>query len=151
MGIFNELSRDFNSGFNPAENLGQVLELMNKYSKIRTRTGAFNPIIYNSWHEKQEVKVMPKTVSVDEIEDAINQSTRPQAGFVEMSNNNMTQSSFNAIETNNVKAPFEPTQSNYNSMQNGTVQANYQPVQNDAVLPSNVNPAEKETEDIMDM
>ena len=94
MGIFNELSKDFNSGFNPAENLGQVLELMNKYSKIRTRTGAFNPIIYNSWHEKQEEKVMPKTVSVD----AINQSTRPQAGFVEMNNNNGVQASYEPIQ-----------------------------------------------------
>lgn len=83
MGIFNELSKDFNGGFNPAENLGQVLELMNKYNKIRTRTGAFNPIIYNSWHEKQEEKTMPKTVSVSEIKDAINQSTRQQVGFID--------------------------------------------------------------------
>ncbi len=89
MGIFNELSRDFNSGFNPAENLGQVVELMNKYSRIRTRTGAFNPIIYNSWHEEKKENAMPRTVSVNEIEEAISKSTRPQAGYVDMDNTQM--------------------------------------------------------------
>lgn len=83
MGIFNELSRDFNGGFNPAENLGQVVELMNKYNRIRTRTGAFNPVIYDSWHREKKEDNMPKTVSVDEIEEAISESTRPQAGFIE--------------------------------------------------------------------
>ena len=132
MGIFNELSKDFNGGFNPAENLGQVLELMNKYSRIRTRTGAFNPIIYNSWHEKQEEKVTPKTVSVSEIEEAINQSTREQVGFVDMNNNGM-QARYETIDSNGVQS------------------TNYEPMPNNAVSTNNVSPVEKETDDIMDM
>lgn len=99
MGIFNELSKDFNSGFNPAENLGQVLELMNKYSRIRTRTGAFNPIIYNSWQKEEKVETMPRTVSVNEIEDAINASTRPQAGYIDVKNNMING---NVVPTNNM-------------------------------------------------
>lgn len=122
MGIFNELSKDFNGGFNPAGNLGQVVELMNKYSRIRTRTGAFNPIIYNSWHEKSEEKTMPRTVSANEIEAEIDKSTRPQVGFVEMDNPQM-------LSANNI-----PT------MPNGVVSPN-----------NVVEPVEHETEDIMDM
>lgn len=128
MGIFNELSRDFNSGFNPAENLGQVLELMNRYTRIRTRTGAFNPIIYNSLHEKNEEKAMPKTISVDELEEEISKSTRPQAGYVDMENN--------------------IPQAGYMEMSNNTMQV---PQQNNVMPTINAGQVERDTEDNMDM